>query len=322
MLAENLRPVPTARLLLPYALAFTAWNSAVMVMHTLGHNPHRLGFTEDNPVYRSSELMFWSDVGIPFAAIAALGSALAIFLGFRNNAAYDRWWEARKIWGGLVNDSRSWARQVVAWVEGSTASEAKPIREELIHRHLAFVHGLAHHLRGQRPEGLEVVGSLVPAAELEQYRGAPNIVTAVLITQGRRVAELRASANIEHFRHLQMDTMLTRLSDIQGKCERIKNTPLPRQYDAFPRWFVYAYAMMIPYGLVHPIGWGAVPVAALVAVLFVALELSGRSIENPFDNTDMDTPMTALAITIERDLRAALGEPLPEPAHAVRGVLM
>lgn len=323
MLASDLRPLPVARVLLRYLVGFMVWNTIVTMFHTVAHYPERFGLSRDLFVAQLTESMHWTDVGIPFSAIAALGSALAIFLGFRNSAAYDRWWEARKIWGALVNDSRTWARQVVAWVESQTEDEAQAWRVELIHRHLAFVHGLSHHLRKQRAELLHAARRFVPEAEATRYEEVPNVVTAILIRQGQRVADARAEGRIEHFRHLQMDSMLTRLSDIQGKCERIKNTPLPRQYDAFPRWFVYAYGMMLPFGLVHPIGWGAVPVAAFVAILFVALEMSGRQIENPFENSFMDTPMTALSITIERDLRAALGEPLPQPIQpSDQGILM
>lgn len=323
MLAKDLRPIVVARQYLPHILLFSVWNAIVMVVHTVGHHPTYFGLPDDVVFHRIAQTLVWSDVGLPFSAIAALGGALAIFLGFRNKAAYDRWWEARKVWGALVNESRSFTRQVLAWVRTPTDEATRALQVELVHRHLAFVHGLAHHLRGQRGPLLTVTRSLVPSDEADRYEQVPNVITALLLTQGRRVAECQAAGHLDEFRHLWIDNLLTRLSDVQGKCERIKNTPLPRQYDAFPRWFVFAYAMMLPFGLVEPIGWGAVPVAAFISVLFVALEVSGRSIEDPFENTPMDTPMTALATTIERDLRAALDEPLPPPAVPdERGVLM
>jgi putative membrane protein len=317
MLTRDLRVLPITRLLLPHIVGFSLWAALVVIFHTMGHHPERFG-VEPGLFHQYAQLMYWSDVGIPFSAIAALGGALAIFLGFRNNAAYDRWWEARKVWGGLVNDSRSWTRNVMAWVQappGGDPDSARALQVELIHRHLAFVHGLAFHLRKQRNGLLGAVARFVPDQEAERYNEVPNVITALLIEQGCRVAQARDQGHIEHFRHLSMDQLLTRLSDIQGKCERIKNTPLPRQYDAFPRWFVYFYGLMLPFGLVSPIGWGAVPVSVSITIIFLALEVSGRTIENPFEGDVMDTPMTALAITIERDMRAALGEALPEPAQ-------
>lgn len=351
MLVRNLRFLRMARVLLPHATVLVVWGIVAVVFHMVSHEPETFGLTDPWPA-RMSRALGWSDVGIPFGAIAALGSALAIFLGFRNNSAYDRWWEARKSWGALVNDSRSWCRQVLAWVEAGkgaaaiegTAGEVektgetrqteaidktdKPegvitrLRRELVHRHLAFVHGLAMHLRKQ-PQLHATVAEYVPADEAERYASAPNVPTALLIEQGKTLARAREAGQIEHFRHLAMDEMLTRFSTIQGVCERIKNTPLPRQYDAFPRWFVYFYGAILPLGLAEPIGWGAVPISASITLLFLALEASGRSIENPFENMGMDTPMTALAVTIERDLRHGLGEPIPEAVTPdERGVLL
>ncbi len=331
MLMKPLRP---GRVLwfMRWKLAATAlWGLALVAIHTLTYHPSRFG-AEPGMLSEVAEALAWGPQGIPFGAIAALGTALAIFLGFRNNGSYDRWWEARKVWGALVNDSRSWCRQVVSWVEaprrsrsdgvdGSGAEELVDLQKELVHRHLAFVHGLALHLR-KDPSLLDTVSGFVAQAEARRYAELPNVPTALLIEQGKCIAKARDEGQIEHFRHLAMDEMLTRLSDIQGKCERIKNTPLPRQYDAFPRWFVYFYIAMLPFGLIEPIGFGAVLVSMGVAVFFLALEGSGRSIENPFEGRPMDTPMTALSVTIERDLRAALGEPLPDAVTPdERGVL-
>ncbi|MEM6996747.1 MAG: bestrophin family ion channel, partial [Myxococcota bacterium] len=318
MLTKNLRPARRARFMRPWWAGFTAWGLVAVSIHIASHSPEAFGL-QHTFLGTISETLLWTDVGIPFGAIGALGSALAIFLGFRNNTSYDRWWEARKIWGALVNDSRSWCRQAIAWTEAATedsahGTDAAALSRQLIHRHLAFVHGLALHLR-KDPALLERVGEFVPPEEAARYAEVPNIPTAILIEQGKQVALARSRGQIEHFRHLEMDQLLTRLSDIQGKCERIKNTPLPRQYDAFPRWFTYVYGAVLPFGLAHPLGWAAAPVGAVITVMFLLLEGSGRAVENPFEGHRMDTPMTALAVTIERDLRAALGEPLPDAAQ-------
>jgi len=325
MLVDNLRPTLVARIFFPHALGLMVWSILATAFHMASHHPKWIGLGQSF-LSRGAELAHWGPVGIPFGAVGALGGALAIFLGFRNNSAYDRWWEARKIWGALVNDSRTWCRQVVAWTEApreasEPGEEIATFKRELVHRHLAFVHGLAMHLRKQ--DTLQAkVAEFVSPTEAAHYQQMPNVPTALLLEQGRRVAHGRASGQLEHFRHLAMDEILTRFSDSQGKCERIKNTPIPRQYDAFPRWFVYVYCGLLPLSLAPLIGWGAVVVGPIIGLLFIALELSGRSIENPFENLMMDTPMTALAVTIERDLRAALHEPLPEPTRPDgRGIL-
>lgn len=327
MLVNRLKFGAVARTFRLHAAVCIVWGTIIVVADTLAHHPERFGTT---PGLLSAALsrLHWDSEGVPFNAIAALGSALAIFLGFRNNSAYDRWWEARKIWGALINDSRSWCRQVLAWIapldsEPEAADNATRLQTELIHRHLAFVHGLAHHLRNQRPELLKSLQGLVPEEEATRYESLPNVPTGLLISQGARLAQARRRGELGDVCQLAMDSILTRLSDVQGKCERIKNTPIPRQYDAFPRWSVYAYATILPLGFVSTMGWGAVPISTAISLIFLALEASGRAIEDPFDGSVMGTPLTALSITIERDLRAALGEPIPEAVKPDReGVLM
>ncbi|MGC6493449.1 MAG: bestrophin family protein [Myxococcota bacterium] len=278
--------------------------SAVAISEAMMH-PEVFGIDASLPE-RIRAFMAWDGESLPFGAVAAMGSSLAIFLGFRNSSAYNRWWEARKIWGALVNDSRSWARQCLAWVEDPA------VARELIHRHLAIVHGLAPHHR-QHADVAESIQHFVPDNEHAHYARVPNVPTALLMRQGKRVAEAHEAGVIERFHHLWMDELLTRLSDVQGKCERIKNTPLPRQYDAIPRVFVYVYGAMLPFGLAPTIGWMTIPVSLIITIMFLLLEISGRVLEDPFDGNPTDTPMTALSITIERDLRAALAEPLPDP---------
>ncbi len=301
--------------MIPQILGFTAWSSAAVLAQELVYDPAHLGL-DSAAVEKVVEAIGWGQAGVPFGAIAALSGALAIFLGFRNSSAYDRWWEARKIWGGLVNDSRSWARQCVAWC-GS-----HELARELVHRHLAFVHGLALHLRA-RADLIDQIAPFLPEEEVSRLRSKPNVPAALLIEQGIRLAAARDADELEHFRHLRMDDMLVRLSDIHGKCERIKNTPVPRQYDEIPRTFVYFYGLVLPFGLAPAVGWASVVLCTVITGLFLLLERSGRVIENPFDGAIQDTPMTALSITIERDLRAALGEPLPDPIEPDElGVLM
>lgn len=293
------------------------------LLRDIHRHPQDWGVASDAMLALTSWLAFPETSNI-FAAVSALGGALAIFLSFRNSSAYGRWWEARKIWGALVNDSRSWTRQVISWIGDGREGDPGVIalRRELVYRHLAFVWGLAHHLRG-----LPVHGSVAPyldEGERERLRAAPNVPTALLMHQGLALSRAEREGHVTHLRHLEMDKLLSAFSDVQGKCERIKNTPLPRQYEVIPRTFVQVYGCLLPFGLAPSVGWLCLPLGLLVGLLFDLLERSGRVIEDPFEDQPTDTPMFALATTIERDLRATLGETaLPEPLRPDRqGVLM
>ncbi|MGB1016431.1 MAG: bestrophin family ion channel, partial [Nannocystaceae bacterium] len=182
MQVDNLRATRVAQIFFPHALGLTIWGALATAFHMASHKPEWIGLGQ-NFLSRLTELLHWGPVGIPFGAVGALGGALAIFLGFRNSSAYDRWWEARKIWGALVNDSRTWCRQVVAWTEAPQEAsdperEVATFRRELVHRHLAFVHGLAMHLRKQ--DTLQAkVAEFVSAKEAAHYQQVPNIPTAL-----------------------------------------------------------------------------------------------------------------------------------------------
>lgn len=256
-------------------------------------------------------------IEIPFGVIGALGSVLGIFLAFRNNSAYSRWWEARKLWGRVVNDSRNFARQVLTLMDASA-----DVRRELVLRHIAWVHALRMHLRKQ-PERLGELQQMLPAAEHAALAGSTNVPNLIATNQGLRLAQLRKDGVLDAYSHVQMDSTLCRLLDHQGGCERIKNTPVPRQYDVFPRKFTALYVTLLPFGLTEALGWFTVPISVVVSYMFLMLEGAGRIIEDPFENQPMDTPITALSTTIERNLREMIGDDeLPPPARAVDDVLM
>ncbi len=264
------------------------------------------------------------NIAIPVSAVGPLGAALAIFLAFRNSSAYDRWWEARKLWGGLVNQSRNFARQITTFATGHGGTTPDPdalhaYHREMVHRHVAFVHALRLHLRGQRDcDDLE---RLLPAGEVEHYREVSNVPASIAQRQGERLREAFDLGYIESFRHMQLDNTLCRLLDIQGGCERIKNTPLPRQYDYFPQVFLYVYGLFLPFGLVEHFGWFTAIISVPISFVFLVLQAAGRVNEDPFENRWTDTPMSTLSRTIEINLREQLGErDLPEPLSIVDGV--
>ncbi|MEY4581194.1 MAG: hypothetical protein RL701_5897 [Pseudomonadota bacterium] len=258
-------------------------------------------------------------VAFPALPVLPMGSVLSVFLAFRTNSAYARWWEARQLWGQLVNSSRSLARQVITFVHGGMPpSDISREKRRIVHLQIAFVCALRCHLRGQNP--FPELQSLVEPETLEHLRAQRNVPAAILLEIGTRLREAFTRGRIDSYRWVAVDNTLTELSNVMGACERIKNTPLPRQYDYFPRILVHIFCLLVPFGLVDGLQLLTPLVSTVVSFMFVALEEVGREIENPFENTVHDTPMTALSRTIEINLRQNLGETeLPSEIQHVNG---
>jgi putative membrane protein len=264
-------------------------------------------------------------LAIPILPIGILGTALAILLGFRNNSAYDRWWEGRRLWGAFVNDSRSFARQVLTFLtlknhKNGTETELKALQKELVYRQIAFIYAAAHHLRKQTPS--ESLKPFLSAEELASLHTQQNVPNAILQNQAKRLQEIQESGYVEDFRHMQMDTKLSALCDSLGGCERIKNTIFPRQYSYYTNVFVWVFLLFLPFSLVQDLGYLNIPATFTISFIFFVLMRVGSNIENPFENSINDTPMSALSRTIEINLRQQLGETeLPPPIQAIDGYL-
>lgn len=261
-------------------------------------------------------------VSLPDLPLSLMGAALGIFLGFRTNSAYDRWWEARMLWGQLVNQSRTLARQAVSFTRAHPdRSSADSWVREVIHTQIAYVHALRSHLRGE--DVLTTVRSYLDEQVSQPLTKERNIPAALLQRLGILVGEAAANQLVDGLQLQRLDATLTAVTDVQGGCERIKNTPLPRQYDLFPEFFIYVYCVLLPLGLVGRLGLATAPLVVLIAFVFLVTNRIGRNIENPFEGSPHDTPMTALAVTIETNLRQALEQSdLPEPVRVQQGVLM
>ncbi len=269
------------------------------------------------------KVLHWSWLSFPHVPLALYGSAIGVILGFRNNSAYGRWWEARTLWGAIVNNSRSLARQAMAGMRAKGAEDASALQRmqrRIIYHQIAYVHALRQHLRG-----LDVHAELAPlldAGEMESLQGQKNVPTAIQMRMGTMLQESEAAGWINPLQWQAMDHSLNDLADAQGGAERIKNTPMPKQYDYFPQLFVQIYCALLPLAMVGNLGWFTPLGSSLVAFIFLALDKIGRDLEDPFDNTVFDVPITAIATTIETNLRQMLGETtLPEPQKPVRGVL-
>ena len=255
----------------------------------------------------------WHWLSLDALPIGTLGSALAIFLAFRANAAYGRWWEARQLWGSLVNTSRAIARQALTALDVDPHDgEKKKLRDDIVIHQVAFVHALRCHLRKQNALP-ELYGLLGPerADTLRLYKNIPNVLTLRI---GELLQEARQRGMIDSMRWTALDGSLTTLANIQGACERIKNTPLPRQFSSLPSVLVDAFCWLVPLGLVAGLGLVTPVASTLISFILIALDASSSAIEDPFENTVNDTPMTALSRGIELTLREMINQrqALPE----------
>jgi putative membrane protein len=244
-------------------------------------------------------------------------------VAFRNQSSYARWWEARTLWGALVNNSRSWARQVTTVMmplNDTEAGELKECQRRLVHHEIAYVIALRQHLRGLEP--WEELTPLLSERELSELRDEKNVPLTIQQQMGALLRYCQSRGWIDFTHWLALDNNLDDLVDAQGGAERIKNTPMPKQYDYFPQLFVQIYCLLLPLALVTNMGWYTPLGSSLVGFIFLALDKIGRDLEDPFENTIYDVPLTAITTTIEINLRQLLGEKeLPPGQKPVRGVL-
>lgn len=264
---------------------------------------------------------------IPFTLI---GLALGVFLGFRNNTSYDRFWEGRKLWGQLVNTSRSLTRQMLTLIgprpfeDGETASvgdpnELRAFQREMVYRLIAYVHCFRMHLRDQ--DRLEELEALLPAGEIDALRKELNRPAAILQTMGDRLRGAWHRGWIHSMHVPVLEQSLTVLMDVQGGCERIKSTPIPLSYTTLIHQIVAIYCFALPFGIVKTVGQFTPVVVGFVAYSFFGLDAVGDEIENPFGQDPNDLPLSGLTRMIEVNLRQRLGEedlpPLLKPKGGV-----
>ncbi|MFT7612605.1 MAG: putative membrane protein [Parvicellaceae bacterium] len=249
--------------------------------------------------------------------VSILGGALAIFLGFRNNSAYDMWWEARKVWGGVVNISRTFAMESGSFVtevfaKGDVSDEEiAKIQRDLSYRHLAWINALRIQLRGQ-----DTWEDLKPFLSEEEYQllaSDRNRATMLLHRQGIALKKAHEKGFLDDFRHMQMENRIKEMYDLQGKAERIKKTIFPYYYSYFTTIFLWLFVILLPFSLVHDIHWAVIPITTMISFVFMMLNKAGTITEDPFEGRAADIPLSSLCRTIEIDVRQQLGETdLPE----------
>jgi ion channel-forming bestrophin family protein len=250
-------------------------------------------------------------VSLTFVPFSLIGLTLAIFLGFRNNTSYARYWEARMLWGGVLNDTRSLARQAFTLVDGSAD------REVFVHRLIAFVHALRHQLRGTDPDA--DMARWLSADERARLQGTRYASSTILLMAGEWLRERRQQGQLAAPLAQAMEVHMGRLTDALGGCERIAGTPIPFTYAVIIHRTVYLYCLLLPFGLVDSIGVMTPLVVTFVAYTFFALEALSSEIEEPFGTEPNDLPLDAMAEGIQATLLELLGErdlpPAPKPVN-------
>ncbi len=241
-----------------------------------------------------------------------MGTVISLLLAFKSNQAYDRWWEARNIWGAIVNDSRSFARQVNTFILDQFKDNEVPdkeiyfFKEKLIKRQIAWCYALNKHLRGQdNREFIEKYLNRKDIIHLKNYNNAPM---AILELQGYDIQQAYQNGWINQFQQVELEKTLTRLCDAMGKCERIKNTVFPVTYSVYIHFSLIVFFMLIPFAMTEFISYLTVPAMVTIAAAFFLVEKMAVHLQDPFENKPTDTPMTAICFNIERDLKQMIND--------------
>ena len=297
-------------------------------------------------------ILDWKHIDIPFQPLSVIGIAVAFYIGFKNSQSYDRFWEGRKIWGGIVNYSRTWANNVLSYVENDRAAQIT-----LIYRQIAWINALRIQLRQPNSFSIKENGSvermfdkhgernpvcngfdvLLDPKEVQDLENRKNVATHLIKNQALQLKSLLAEGKITEFDKQVFHNNLEEMYNLQGKCERIKNTPFPRQYAYFSTVFTWIFVLLLPLGLLNVFetqlaqldegnNWWYIVLmiffSVLISWMFTTMEKVGSNSEDPFEGRINDVPMTALCRTIEIDLRDMLDEEnLPEKTKPMHNIL-
>lgn len=272
---------------------FFVWRGSI-VAHIL---PQIVGFT----LYAAAIVALTRALGLDLSAVgvapfALIGITLSIYLSFRNGAAYDRWWEARKLWGQLVAESRNLPRATEALLSDPV------VRRRVLHDFLGFCHLLRGRLRG-----VDVTAEIAPFAS-----GAGSSREAVR-RMGHEIAEARRSGALDPMGHRILEERLAVLTAIEAGCERIEGTPLPFAYTLLLHRTTYLVCLLLPLGMVGTAGWATPLFTALIAYAFFGLDRLSEELAGPFGTEANDLALDSLCRTCEISVLEALGEPAPPP---------
>lgn len=270
--------------------------------------------------YILNETLIRKHFEFPVFVTSLIGTALAFFIGFNSNQAYDRWWEARKIWGALVNDSRTWARMILSYPVSSAAGHAistAQIQERLIFRHLAFLYALKSHLRKNDDN---IFREYLTEAENQQIKAQSNVHNAILSLQADDIQKLYHNGVIDGFKFLEFNKTITSFCDEMGKSERIRNTVFPTTYVYYSRIFIWYLIFSTTVTLSNTLGLWALVFGTLVGYIFLTIHMIGQALINPFDPVPTGIPLDQITRTIEINMLQMKGaDHIPPPIESVNG---
>lgn len=287
-------------------------------------------------------------LAIPWEPIGLIGIAVAFYLGFKNNSSYERLWEARKIWGGIVNVSRSFTVMTREFLNNDEsiqpAEDAKlsSLRRTIVNRHIAWLRTMTIELRKVKAwehdtkadkklrqhfgvvydeKRFEEVRPYLSNEEFNYVMTKGNRSSHLLSLQTKQLMQLRREGLFEHFRHLELQKLVTEMYTLQGKSERIKNFPFPRQYASVNYFFAVLFIFLLPFAMLSTFQtlddcliWLSIPFSVIGSWVFWTMEMIGDYSENPFEGLYNDVPISSMTIGIERDILQMLEETdLPEP---------
>lgn len=238
-----------------------------------------------------------------------LGLSLSIFMSFRNNACYDRWYEARKAWGEVIVHIRSMIRETHVIRE---SAERKPLLLNLC----GFAHALNARLR-REDEAAASSQWIMPKYDAQ----VPDYSGRILQQVGQQCSDLQQTGELSEWRYMLLADHLTGLTQAQATCERIKNTPLPFPYTLLLHRTIYLFCILLPFAMAEPLGWLTPLFTAIVSYTFFGLDAIADELEDPFGRDENDLPTDALVRSIERDIQAELGAEVPPALKPVDYVL-
>ncbi|WP_199117289.1 bestrophin family protein [Pedobacter sp. ASV28] len=240
---------------------------------------------------------------IPTIIPTVLGTAIAFFIGFNNNQAYDRWWEARKVWGGLVNDSRSYARSLLSYVPPSEDNDK--IVTRMIRRHIAFLYALKANLRGTVDL---IYVKYLSEEERRAVETQANIHNAILHKQADDLEKLYHTQQIDGFKFMAINELLTKFSDGMGMSERIRNTVFPTTYSYLTKVFIWLFVVTFTLVISQEMGIWSIFMGWMIGFVFVSTQINGMNLVDPFENNVAGIPLNQITRTIEINLLQMIGE--------------
>ncbi len=246
------------------------------------------------------------NLDIPISIGAFLGTAIALLLSFKLAQSYDRWWEARKIWGAIVNDSRSFVLQIKHF----TQTDNKQVIRTMAYRQIAWCYALSRQLRKLDP--LIPIKDFLSDVEMDQLDGEPHVPLALLDFHTGDVIALHSSNQLNDYQQVQIDETLVRLTASMGKAERIKNTVFPKTYRLVLHLFIYIFLVLLSMSITTLNYYLEIPLLIAIGLPFFLLEKIAFTIQDPFENKPTDISTTSISNTIERNIKQMLNEEIPE----------